>query len=53
MGKDEMREFVLRMFLKERAILRVWEAQGNPEAGKYLERAAQAEESFLEAVDHG
>lgn len=53
MGKDEMREFVLRMFRKERAILRAWEAQQNPLARFCLEKADQAEQAFLEAVGHG
>lgn len=53
MGKDEMREFVLRMFRKGRAILRAWEAQQNPLARFCLEKADQAEQAFLEAVGHG
>ena len=53
MGKDEMREFVLRMFRKEKAVWRVWEAQQNPLARFCLEKAGQAEQAFLEAVDHG
>lgn len=52
MRKDEMRTFVLRMFKKEKAIWRVWEAQGNPDARAYLEKVDQTERAFLEAVGH-